>query len=219
MAGSVKSCLCVAVLLALPFVCSSCGDDMWREPKGVHPRVPPTDRTSRAGLIATFARAHEDRHIELFAECLHTDYVFLMCESTWDIWDFPEWLSKAQDVEITSNMFTLDAVSAVTADFTNLTQASTNPEDNFIPVVVGSPPDTMTLLWAECAVDMHVVEETPTETVDHWVDGRAQFYLRPDPTLEGHWVIWKIKDLGDAGRKDGVSTDKSTWSVLKLMFR
>jgi hypothetical protein len=69
---------------------------------------------------------------------------------------------------------------------------------------------------AEFLVDMHVVEERPDDSVDHWVDGRANIFLIPDPQYEGLWQIWMIEDLGNEHKK---GSEQISWGNLKRLHR
>ena len=65
-------------------------------------------------------------------------------------------------------------------------------------------------------MDMHVIVDTGDDELDHLVDGRARVHLCADPHNERLWTIWKIED---AGGKCPRSTEPSTWTQIKAMFR
>ena len=80
-------------------------------------------------------------------------------------------------------MFDADNVIDIRMELLNLTQGVGTTEDNFWEEQVLINEQVVTIWWAEFQVDMHVVEEQTEDTIDHWVDGRAEIHLRPDPQL------------------------------------
>ncbi|GEM_PF-1485020 len=189
----------------------------FRPPTDSTPTGP--DRTTRVGLIECFAKAHEDRDIEMFEACLHSDYQFWFAEDDlYDpCWDWTEWIAKDLDVLITGRMFNDEEVTDIRLDLVNLTviDGAESAEDNFYPFLIpGDPPSTA--YWGEFGVDIHVIEDTGEDRIDHWVDGRAHICLASDPANESLWTIWKIEDRGNEHRK---ATESSTWSEMKAMYR
>ncbi len=188
------------------------------EDKDDHP-IEIVDRTSRVNLIQFFAKAHEDRDADDYGLSLHEDYQFWFSEDDRGDpgWDWTDWISKAIDVGITTNMFAAEEVTDIRVDFVNQTSVSgaQTDEDNFNTIILDVDPP-VTVHWADFLVDMHVIEETSEDRIDHWVDGRAYIYFRPDPNFEGEWQIWKIEDKGNDHKKGGEST---SWGNLKREMR
>ncbi len=208
---------CLLALCALPV---GCGND-WREPHIVPPPpLPERDRSTRLGAVAVFARAHEDRNIDTYAECLHPDYTFWFSEDdrSRPDWNWGEWIGYSIDVDVTERMFETEEVSDIAVDFVNMSVVADaeSAEDHFFEKreLVGQ--DSVTVYWGNFLVDMHVVEEVDSVWVDHWVDGLAYIYLVPDPADESLWTVWRIEDKGNSHRK---ATESTTWTNLKGMYR
>lgn len=159
------------------------------------------DRTTRVNLVEFFAKAHEDRDIEAYKECLHRDYKFWFWEE--DIsnpdWQWSEWIQKKDDVDVTENMFGAENVTSILVEFNNQTvvQGATEDEDRFWADVVEIGGEVDTVYGANFLVDMRVTEDQGELRLEHWVDGRAHIFLLPDPQFEGLWTIWKIDDRGN----------------------
>jgi hypothetical protein len=176
------------------------------------------DRTTPASLLNYFAKAHEDRDVDTYAECLHPQYSFWFAEDDLEDpqWDWRDWIDKVEDRTVTGNMFASESVTHVHMTLFNLT---TDPDTMDLWVRVdpgGGMP--FTYYWGLFGIDLHVVEETEESEVDHWVDGRAHISFRPDPLYEGLWTIWRIADLGNE-HKVTVAVERTTWSGVKAMYR
>ena len=135
--------------------------------------VPTYDRTTWNNLMDYFAKAHEDRDIEKYAESLHPQYSFWFSEDDRDApdWDWKDWIEKVEDREVTEGMFAAESVTNIQVTFTNLTTPGDTASFN-----VGYDPgdgEPFKYYWAEFGVDMHVVEDAGETEIDHWVDGKA----------------------------------------------
>jgi hypothetical protein len=223
-ARTLRTALALGISIGLLMAVPGCWNPFKpNEDKKPTPTPPVVDRSTRVNLMQFFAKAHEDRKIDDYGASLHPDYVFEFSEEDRNDpgWNWTDWIKKAADVEVTTNMFTNESVSNITVEFVNLTNTgSSDPEDNFIPILTGSlendPIDTLTVMQAEFKVDMHVIEEKTDQNIDHWVDGRAHISLVRDPVYEDQWTIWKIKDLGN---EPGKGESKESWSALKKAMR
>ena len=214
-----KRCILMWVALcAMLALIGGCSDDdgvVRKENIGLPDPEP--DRTTRVGLLDCLLKAHENRDVELYMECLHSDFRFWF--SSDDLgdpsWDWLEWIGKAEDIEITARMFASEEVVDIRIDLVNATdiEGVANDEDRFDTLLIpGDLP--VTAYWAEFLADIHVIEETQEDRIDHWVDGRAQIYLIADPDSSGQWQIWKIEDRGNEHRK----SERTTWGKVKKYY-
>ncbi|MCK4547297.1 MAG: hypothetical protein KAW17_07635 [Candidatus Eisenbacteria sp.] len=201
-------------VLCLMVVLAGCSNESLKLPPIKLPVIEP-DRTTIAGLFDVFQDAHQDREIDSFAECLHPEYIFWFSEDDRDSpsWNWNDFINKIEDRDVTDEMFEAEIVTDIQIDFTNLT-FDPDTLDLWIHEDTGDP-EPFTYYWGVFAVDMHVVEQTEDGLIDHWVDGRARMYVRPDPAFEGLWTIWKIEDLGNEHK----ATDDTSWSGIKALFR
>jgi hypothetical protein len=207
----------ICLLLAGP-VFSGCSKDTTKPEQQSPPE--PDPRETRVGLIDLFMNAHEERDVVKYETCLHPDYEFRFSEDdrTAPGWDWSDYIAESLDVEITARMFSAPEVIEIRMDLINqsIVQGAETPEDQFFELQV--PPskgDTLTVRWADFAVDIHVIEQMMDGRLDHWVDGRASIYLAPDPGDENLWTVWKIEDKGNEHRK----TESATWGGLKMLYR
>ncbi len=198
-------------LLLAGVILAGCGKETTK------PAPVPDPRATKMGLIGQFAKAHEDRDIDAYEECLHPDYQFwLSADNLGDCcWDWAEWMAKTKDVETTERMFNAEDVIEIQVELTNLStvEGAQSDEDRFHETFGPGEP-AVTAYWAEFAIDLHVIEGPSESPIDHHVDGEANIYFVPDPQTEGLWRVWKIEDEGNANRK----VDRTTWSALKLTY-
>ncbi|MCK4548161.1 MAG: hypothetical protein KAW17_12050 [Candidatus Eisenbacteria sp.] len=207
--------LFLPVLVGGLLVLAGCSEDATKpEPPGPEPHA----RSTLAGTIEYFAQAHENRDLEAYGECLVSDYTFWFPE---DDYAHPTWgwslaIDLTEDLDVMDGMFAAECVMDIRMTLTNYVAIPDSLDFYVAEEVIGV--DTVTVFWALFGVDLHVVEETQDQEIDHWVDGRANIYLREDPNANDLWTIWKIEDLGN-DHKSMAATESTTWSGVKEMYR
>jgi hypothetical protein len=203
-----------AALLLVILAFAGCSEDTTK------PEVPTeqtyaAERATLEGVVSLLAEAYEEKDIEKYRACLHPGYEFWFAEDNVDDpgWDWTAWIGLSEDAAVTDTMFMSQHVTDVRIAFTNLTTPGDSANFWEYQDVFGA--DTVLVFWAEFGVDMHVVEDSGEQEIDHWVDGRAKIYLSADPDAPGAWTICRIEDKGNEHKK----TEKTSWSEIKALYR
>ncbi|MGD9403386.1 MAG: hypothetical protein PVF95_14100 [bacterium] len=204
-----KSIYIPAVLVMASLVLlTGCGKDR------VTDTGPEYSRTTPEGLIEALAYALEEKDADIYAECLHDEYLFTFTAKDADDMGLPPgtpWWDKTDDVQAMNKMFNDPTVREI---------------ECLMPVYVGPPqaPDTATYRL-ELSLKVPIIEEDAEQGIIMWANHSwLDVEIVPDPYDGDKWVFRGIREewKGDFGPGSAPAMSQraeyTSFGSIKAMF-
>jgi hypothetical protein len=195
------------VILSLA-VLTGCGEDHVTQPGPEYSRATPE------GLIEALAYALEEKDADIYAECLHEDYLYTFTDQDAEDMGLPPsapWWDKTEDVQAMDRMFNEPTVREI---------------ECLMPIEDGpsEAADTVT-----CRLDLSlkvpIIEEGATDGIIMWANHSwLDVEMVADPDDGGKWVfsgireVWKLDLAPGTARDLGERAEYTSFGSIKAIF-